>query len=92
MHRAKLERLEGAATVNKLSPLDVFCIHAAEFGVGPHAMQYGGVPIQFFSDLVLGRWWHDAGTCGCMLKPFYCPIDKSPPLSDYVREVAGCIV
>ena len=51
MHQADLERLEGAAAVNKLSPSDVFCVHAAEFGGGSSrdAVCGGAVPIHFFS-------------------------------------------
>jgi hypothetical protein len=34
MHRAELQRLERAAAVKKLSPSDLFRIHAAGFGGG----------------------------------------------------------
>ena len=45
---AELERLEGAAAVNKISPSDVFCIHAAEFGGGSSRDAVWGRPHPIF--------------------------------------------
>jgi len=45
----ELERLEGAAAVNKISPSDVFCIHAAEFGGGSSRDAVWGRPHPIFS-------------------------------------------